>query len=74
MEGPRYSPSLTELPSEVVFEHLLPALDLKDIAALSKINKQYHGLSVSPISTCLPLAAPEAWSDTRSFILMEGTL
>ena len=39
--------SLMDLPAEVLLEVLLPALGAKDIAAVSRVNKQLHVLAVS---------------------------
>ncbi|WVR05291.1 hypothetical protein IAU60_002304 [Kwoniella sp. DSM 27419] len=42
------APTLSDIPSEVILEHLLPALQLKDIAALSAVNRHLHGLTNDP--------------------------
>lgn len=39
--------SLEDIPNEVVLEHLLPALSLDGISALSQVNRHFHSLTVS---------------------------
>ncbi|WWD16048.1 hypothetical protein CI109_100473 [Kwoniella shandongensis] len=41
-------PTLTDVPSEVVLEYLLPVLPVKDIAALSGVNRHLHALTSDP--------------------------
>ncbi|KAL0254049.1 hypothetical protein I308_101428 [Cryptococcus tetragattii IND107] len=41
-------PTLTDLPSEVILEQILPLLSLKDILYLSQVNHQLHTLTLDP--------------------------
>ncbi|WWD10033.1 hypothetical protein V865_008166 [Kwoniella europaea PYCC6329] len=41
-------PTLTEIPNEVVLDHLLPALQLRDIVSLSAVNRQFNLLTSDP--------------------------
>ncbi|WWC60959.1 uncharacterized protein I303_103536 [Kwoniella dejecticola CBS 10117] len=41
-------PSLTDIPNEVVLDHLLPALPLRDLVTLSSVNRQYNSLTSDP--------------------------
>ncbi|WRT67267.1 uncharacterized protein IL334_004234 [Kwoniella shivajii] len=41
-------PTLTDIPNEVVLEHLLPVLDLKSIISLSSVNRQFNDLTSDP--------------------------
>lgn len=43
---PIMPPTLTDLPSEVILEQLLPLLPLKDVLRLSQVNHQLHTLTV----------------------------
>ncbi|KAK8869686.1 hypothetical protein IAR55_000254 [Kwoniella newhampshirensis] len=40
--------TLTDIPSEVVLEHLLPVLSIKEITSLSAVNRQLHALTSDP--------------------------
>lgn len=44
--NPNMPPTLTDLPSEVILEQLLPLLPLKDVLRLSQVNHQLHSLTV----------------------------
>ncbi|WVW82946.1 hypothetical protein I302_104961 [Kwoniella bestiolae CBS 10118] len=41
-------PTLTDIPNEVVLDHLLHALQLRDIASLSAVNRQFNLLTSDP--------------------------
>ncbi|OXM80887.1 SCF-associated factor 1 [Cryptococcus neoformans Bt63] len=46
--NPNMPPTLTDLPSEVILEQLLPLLPLKDVLRLSQVNHQLHSLTLDP--------------------------
>jgi hypothetical protein len=37
------------VPAEVLLEHLLPALPLKDLTSLSAVNRYFYALTVSAL-------------------------
>jgi hypothetical protein len=47
---------LTDVPAEVLLEHLLPALPLKDLTSLSAVNRYFYALAVSALLSvhCAP--------------------
>jgi hypothetical protein len=44
---------LTDVPAEVLLEHLLPALPLKDLTSLSAVNRYFYALAVSASLECI---------------------
>lgn len=42
-------PSLLDLPPEVLLEGMLPLLPLRDLFAISQVNKELNTLSVGPL-------------------------
>lgn len=55
--NPIMPPTLTDLPSEVILEQILPLLSLKDILYLSQVNHQLHTLTVRLLSQAWFLCA-----------------
>jgi hypothetical protein len=41
---------LLDVPTEVILDHLLPALPLKDLGSIARVNKHFHTLAVSSVS------------------------
>ncbi|KAK6903041.1 hypothetical protein I203_108302 [Kwoniella mangroviensis CBS 8507] len=41
-------PTLTDIPNEVILDHLLPVLQLRDIVSLSAVNRQFNLLTSDP--------------------------
>jgi hypothetical protein len=48
-------PSLQDIPDEILLDHLLPVLPLKDLLTFSLLSTRYHELAVRPF---LPTAFP----------------
>ncbi|WVN86742.1 uncharacterized protein L203_101914 [Cryptococcus depauperatus CBS 7841] len=42
------SPTLTDVPSEILLEYFLPLLPLQDIACLSQVNRYFYALTLDP--------------------------
>lgn len=45
---------LLDVPTEVILEHLLPALPLKDLGSMTRVNKHFNALAVSHLKMEAP--------------------